>query len=107
MSLEDAIRDIVLGIAPELVALVRAEVGRSRLLPIRETPVSSRRILEAERAGELQVYRVGHTALVDEAELHAWIKRTGTQVATTGADPIAELVSANDARRRRGGGRAA
>jgi hypothetical protein len=107
MSLEAEISAVVLAAVRGAVADVRAELGRPRLVPIKETVVAYRAILEAERAGELQVYRIGHASLVDEGELYDWIRRTGAarekprQVEPS--DEIAELIEIGDRRRRTGG----
>jgi hypothetical protein len=110
MSIEAEIHSVVLAAIRGAAAELRAELGRPRLVPIKETVVAYRAILEAERAGELQVYRVGHASLVDEAELYEWIRRTGAARAKPAAveepDAIGELIAIGDRRRRTGGRRA-
>jgi hypothetical protein len=107
MSIEAEISAVVLAAVRGAVADVRAEIGRPRLVPIKEAPVAYRLILAAERAGELQVYRVGHASLVDEAELYEWIRRTGAAREKPRqdkqADEIGELIAIGDRRRRTGG----
>jgi hypothetical protein len=73
------------------------------LISIRRAAVAYRAILAAERRGELQVYRVGHASLVDEAELYAWIRRTGvTRTDATGpaSDEVGKLIAISDRERR-------
>jgi hypothetical protein len=102
VSIEATFRSALLELVPEIVAAVRAELGHPRMRPIKETPISYRRILDAERAGELHVYRIGHAALVDESELYDWIRKKGVEVERTDepADEIGELISLGDQRRR-------
>lgn len=111
MSLDDALRAAVLAQVPELVAALREELGRSKLIPIKEAIVSYRAILAAEKRCELKVYRVGNGSFVDEIELYDWIKRVGAQPAARAdehpADEIAELIDMQDGKRRKGRGRAA
>lgn len=102
----DALADVL---GAKVAAAARDQLGRPRMLPIKDAPVSYRRLLEAERAGELRIYRVGHASLVDEVELFDWIKRSGARVAMSPepepADEIGALVEMNDVRRARAGGR--
>jgi hypothetical protein len=100
VSLDDAFHAVVLRLAPELVAAVRAELARSRMVPIKEAPVAYRAILDGERRGEIVVYRVGHASFVDETELYAWIKRIGVaaKAEPTPVDEIGELIAANSRR---------
>jgi hypothetical protein len=110
MSLEAEISAVVLAAVRDAAVELRAELGRPRLVPIKETVVAYRTILEAERAGDLQVYRVGHASLVDEAELYAWIRRTGAArrepKQSEPSDEIGQLIAIGDRRRRTGGRRA-
>ena len=101
MSLDAAIRHALFGGVSELAAALRAELDRPRMVPVKEAPVAYRAILEAERAGELTVYRVGHTSLVDEQELFAWVRRTGAKPPPkeAPADEIGELIALSDRRR--------
>ena len=102
MSLDAALRSAVLELVPEFAASVRAEFERPRLVPIKSAPVAYRAILDAERHGELAVYRVGHASFVDEAELFAWIRRVGVpKVEPEQRDTVGELIALGDARRRR------
>jgi hypothetical protein len=109
MSIEAEIQSVVLAAVRGVAAELRAELGRRRMLPIKETPVSYRAILEAERAGELRVFRVGHASLVDEAELYEWIRRAGAARAKPQPDhrpdEVGELIEIGDRRRRASGGR--
>jgi len=105
VSIENEFRSAVLSLVPELVAMVRAELGRPRMLPIKETIVSYRQILDGEKRGELTVYRVGHAALVDETELYAWIRRVGiigtnNPDAAPAVDDIDRVIAIGDAKRR-------
>lgn len=112
-GIDDALRQGLFGLVPELVARVREELGQPRMLPIKGTVVSYRQILDGERRGEIAVYRVGHSSFVAEDELFAWIRRTGATKQEPAepieaSDEIAEVIDAN--RRRveaRGKGRAA
>jgi len=101
VSLEAAIRQALLCGVSELVASVRAELDRPRMVPVKGAPVAYRAILAAEQAGELTVYRVGHTSLVDEQELFAWVRRTGAKQSPEVApvDEIGELIALADRRR--------
>jgi hypothetical protein len=102
VSIDASVRDAMLGLVPEVVAAVRAELERPRLLPIKSAPVAYRAILDAERRGELAVFRVGHASFVDEAELFAWIRRVGTpKPESEQRDAVAELIALGDARRNR------
>lgn len=104
MSLDDAIRETVTAALREALPAIRTELGRPRLLPIRETPVAYRAILAAEQRGELTVYRVGHASLVDEAELYEWVRRTGAPrdpKRAAPADEVGELIAINETRRAR------
>lgn len=103
MSLEEAIRSFVADAVKQAAPLLRAELERPKMLPIKETPVAYRALLDAERRGELTIYRVGHASLVDEVELYEWIRRTGVGRAPE-AEPVdetAKLIELGDARRRR------
>ena len=106
--IEESLRSAVLGLVPEFVASVREELGRPRMLPIKEAPVAYRAILAAEKAGELQVYRVGHAALVDEVELFSWVRRVGLrqdkptmETEPEKADEIGAIIEMGDERRKR------
>lgn len=111
MTLEDAIRQVVLGAATELAARLREELGRPRMILLDDAPVARRIVLDAERAGELPIYRVGQARLLDESELYAWIRRTGAPrrapavpaVPAEPADEVGELIALGDERRRRRG----
>jgi len=80
-----------------------APEARCSLIPIKSAPVAYRAILEAERAGELKVYRKGKSSLVDVAELEAWIRRAPRPADASPADEVGELVAFNRGRRRTGG----
>jgi hypothetical protein len=96
----------MLGVVPDVVAAVRKELERPRLIPIKDAPVAYRAILDAERRGELVVYRVGHGSFVDESELFAWIRRVGVPKAEPEQrDAVGELIALGDARRERRGAR--
>lgn len=99
VTLEQHIRELVLAAFREALPEIRAELARPRMLPIKEAPVAYRAILEAEKRGELKVYRVGHASLVDEAELHAWIRRAGSTLERP--DDEAERIIELNSRRRR------
>src|SRR5690606_16115450 len=103
MSLDDQIRDVLLGAAPELAARLREELGGPRRIPLAEAPVARRTVLDAERAGELSIYRTGQARLLDESELYAWIRRTGAprRAPAEPADEVGELIAIGDERRRR------
>jgi hypothetical protein len=108
MSLDAAIREIVLGAVRDALPELRAELGRPRLISIRELPVSHRLVLEAERAGEIRVYRRGKFSAVDEAEFTTWVKRAPACVVrkiepAPVLDEIDEIIASNDVRRKRGG----
>ena len=87
MSLEAEIHRVVLASAPELAAALLAHIERPRMLPIKEAPISYRLILAAERAGELPVYRVGHSSFIAEGELFEFIRRTCHQRRDRGPVP--------------------
>lgn len=104
MSLDIAIRELVLGAVRAALPELRAELGRPRLLSIRELPVSYRLVLEAERAGEIRVYRRGKFSAVDEAEFVAWVKRAVAPRRAANseiADEIGEIIAATESRRAR------
>jgi len=103
VSLDAAIRELVLSAVRDALPEVRAEFGRPRLISIRELPVSHRLVLEAEHAGEIRVYRRGKLSVVDEAEFVAWMKRSATPTKPpqpTADDEIGELIAANVRRRK-------
>lgn len=115
--IEDELRKAFFGLVPEVVAMVRAELERPRMIPIKSAIVSYRQILDAENRGELTVYRprgtgkkgnVGHAAFVDEAELYAWIRRTGGKRdelceshSCEEHDDVDRVIEMNERRRRR------
>jgi hypothetical protein len=109
MSLEVELQAVVLAAVRGAAAELRAELGRPRMVPIKETVVAYRAILEAERTGELRVYRVGHASLVDEAEFYEWIRRVGASRAepppVEQTDEVGELIEIADRRRRASGRR--
>jgi hypothetical protein len=96
--LREAVRD---ALATELPAVLAHLHGEPRMLPIKETPVSYRLILEAEKRGELTVFRVGKASLVDASELFEWIRRAGCKQAApaTQPDAVGELLELDRARR--------
>jgi hypothetical protein len=108
--IEAALRAAILAHVPELAAAVRAEIERPRLLPIKSACVSYRAILEGEKRGELQVYRIGNASLIDESELYDWIRRVGVKATPQPeqqGDELGELIELQDGKRKRaaGGGR--
>lgn len=111
MSLDLSLRELLEAAAEAGArrALADAKVaGGSKLVPIKGAKVAYRAILEAEKAATLNVYRVGHSSFVDEDELDAWIKITGTASTTQvveATDDVGELIEMNNSRRR--GGRVA
>ena len=104
--LRDAVRDALTAELPGLLAQLQ---GQPRMLPIKATPVSYRLILEAEKRGELTVFRVGKASLVDAAQLFDWIRRVGQERRTAApTDAVGELLELDRERRaKRGKGRAA
>lgn len=71
------------------------------LIPIKQAPVAYRALLDAERAGELRIYRRGKASLVDAAELEAWIRRAPRPApAAPGVDEAGELIAFNRTRRK-------
>jgi hypothetical protein len=103
MSIEGELRNLVLAAFRDAAAELRAELGRPRMLPIKSCGVPYRQVLDAEKRGELVVYRVGNASLVDEGELYAWIRKTGVrrEVEKQGpSDEIGELIEMGDRRRR-------
>jgi hypothetical protein len=110
LSVEETIRALVVGALRDALPELRAELGRPRMLPIKKTPVAYRAILAAEQRGELTVYRIGHSSLVDEADLHEWIRRVGVprpEQPAAPSDEIGELIELGDERRARRGRRKA
>lgn len=108
MSLEAELWRTLLPGVPELVAALLAHVERPRMLPIKEAPIAYRLILDAEKAGELTVFRVGHASFVDEAELFSYIKRAGVSckpLAEPVGDDIDALIHSGDERRARKAGK--
>lgn len=104
MSLEGMLREAVLAAAPELVALVRADLGRPRMIPIEETGVS-RRVLNAAAAdGDIELFRIGHAVFVDSSAFYEFVRRAGAKPPSTDAAPtdeIGELIAIGDRRRSR------
>jgi len=82
---------------------------RGGLVPIKQAPVAYRTILDAERAGELVVYRRGKASFVDVTELEAWIRRAptrparDTEPAPPPEDAVGELIALSNSRRQRRG----
>lgn len=73
----------------------RAEAEhRSKLVRIKEAKVSYRSILDAEKAGELQVYRRGKDAFVNEDELDAWIMASHPTMKVVASSPVVDEVAA-------------
>lgn len=107
MNLDAAIQAAVrMAIQTELPDVL-AELGaRQRLISIRELPVGYRTILEAEKAGEIAVYRRGKFSAVDEADFVAWMKRAPVKPSPV-VDEVGELLELNRERRAKRGGRAA
>jgi hypothetical protein len=105
-ALQEAVRAALAAELPPLLAQLQAQ---PRMLAIKATPVSYRLILDAEKRGELTVFRVGKASLVDAAQLFEWIRRVGQQRRTaTPADAVGELLELDRERRaKRGKGRAA
>ncbi len=105
MSLDAAIRELVLGAVRDGLPVLLAELGRPRLISIRELPVSHRLVLDAERAGEIRIYRRAKFSAVDEAEFIAWVKRAPASAMRkpepAPVDEIGELIAANESRRSR------
>ena len=77
-----------------------APEARCSMIPIKQAPVAYRALLDAERAGELRIYRKGKASLVDVAELEAWIRRAPRAAdAPAPADEAGELIAFNRERR--------
>lgn len=102
--MESALRELLEAAAEagarRALELAPAE-SRSSLIPIKRAPVAYRAILEAERAGELTVYRRGKASLVDLAELESWIRRSprAADVRPAQSDEAGELIAFNRSRR--------
>jgi hypothetical protein len=109
VTLDEQIQELILRGVRDAVPTLLAELGRPRLLSIRELPVSYRLILEAEKAGEIRVYRRGKYSAVDEAEFIQWMKRAPTLDAEPAppSDEVGALIDLNNSQRKRRGGRAA
>jgi hypothetical protein len=111
VSLDVAIRELVLGAVRDALPALLSELGRPRLISIRELPVSYRLVLEAERAGEIRVYRRGKFSAVDEAEFIQWVKLAPASAIRkpepAPVDDIEDLIAANEIRRTKRRGRAA
>ncbi|MEO7033099.1 MAG: hypothetical protein ABI548_04610 [Polyangiaceae bacterium] len=111
MSLDEAIRDAVrAALVSELPAALAGLVEQSRLVPLREAGVSYRLLLSAEHAGELRIYRRGHSAFVERTELERWVLAAPAARATSTPAPrdeVGELLEIGDRRRKSRKGRAA
>ncbi|APU89275.1 hypothetical protein Rctr16k_14 [Virus Rctr16k] len=105
MQLADALRDL-LEQAAEAGARKALESIREQapgvFLPVKAAPIPYRAILDAERAGELVVYRRGKSSFVRRDELEAWIARAPRR-SSTPRDEVAEVIALNAERRTRGG----
>jgi hypothetical protein len=103
VNLDSAIRDAVASaIRAELPRALDDLLARARLIPIKGAPVSYRLLLAAEKAGELRIYRRGHSAFVEAAALDAWIMaapEVRAPVVTEAHDEIGEVLHLNDQRR--------
>jgi len=108
VSIETALRELLEAAAEAGArrALAEAKLGTGpRLTPIKSAKIAYRLILEAEKKGELRVYRRGHASFVDDDELDAWIRRAAIVTTEVVApieptDDIGELIAMNNARRR-------
>jgi hypothetical protein len=109
VSLDAAIQAAVrTALVAELPAVLRELQDRQRLISIRDLPVGHRTILEAEKAGEITVYRRGKYSAVDEAEFVAWVKRSPAPFKPRQpTDDVGELLELNRERRAKRGGKAA
>jgi hypothetical protein len=109
LSLDVAIQAAVrTALVAELPAVLRELQDRQRLVSIRDLPVGHRTILEAEKAGEIVVYRRGKFSAVDEADFISWMKRApATAKPSQPTDDVGELLELSRERRAKRGGRAA
>lgn len=99
MSLDAALRAAIAeAIRSELPSQLSE---RRRLVPLDETRVARRALLAAEKAGELTIYRRGHSAFVEVEKLDAWIMAAPKEAKPEAAtDEIGAVIELGDRRRR-------